>query len=170
MNSIFFSVRKSKIIYTLSIFTGLLVAIFGLKIYEDTLISIWILILLSTISTTIGFYFIKAHYKKTYNVNSDLYPFFQSLFSIGLITVSLFLIINKQLAEIDHLNKQFEVQKIGHFSGRSKQTYAMINYDGLKKQLLFKQETDIVIRDIIQLLVTKGYFGYDVIIKKSILK
>ncbi len=144
--------------------------IFGIKIYEVTIISKTILITAGLIASMILFFLIKANYSKTYNTKTFLYPLAQSIFSAGLLTVSLLLVLNKSLSKKELKSKKFRIEKIGYFSSRSKQTYAIINYSGLKKQLIFKTGTEINSSNIIELKVSKGFLGFDIIRNVNIIE
>jgi hypothetical protein len=78
------------------------------------------------------------------------------------------LFLNKHFAESASISKELKIEKIGSYSGRSKQTWAMVNYKGTMEQFEFKRGTQMELSNRIGLEISKGFFGFDIIRKIKI--
>jgi hypothetical protein len=125
-------------------------------------------IVIVLIPSLVFYFFFANHYSKTFKVKFAIYPLAQSIFSVGLLTFALFLFLNKHFAESASISKELKIEKIGSYSGRSKQTWAMVNYKGTMEQFEFKRGTQMELSNRIELEISKGFFGFDIIRKIKI--
>lgn len=160
----------SKLLYTASVFLGLVSTFWGVLLYEKTFIKVEILMYSGLILSLIYFLIIHKHYKKTFGTSSFVFPFFQSVFSVGCFVISLMLGINYTLSSDKHKVKQYKVEETGQLGGRSKQAFSLVNSKGLDKKIIFKRGTRIHTSNFIKLDISEGFFGFDVIKKRSIVK
>lgn len=162
-------INWSKVFYTTSLFLGLGSLLWGYSIYENTFIKGEVLIYIGLILSTVYFFLIKKHYIKVYKTSSLIYPFFQSMLSIGCLCLSLMLIIHYNISSHIYSIQKYKVIDTGQLA-KSKQAYGIINYKGLNKPVIFKRGRKINLSNYIELDISKGFFGFDIIKKKNIVE
>ena len=161
--------RHWKTIYTITFFIGFSSAIWGIKRYELTFVNSTLLLVIGYISTLITFFLIRKHYSEVYQVGGNFNPFFQSLCSSGLLTISLLLIINYELASSVGRIETHRIEQVGSNGGRGKQPYAVVIRNGRSKKLIFSRKTNLKESYHLELAVHEGFFGWDIVKKKKII-
>ena len=155
--------------YALFALAGIISAIWGYETYLLTFINPVILLMISLTLTFPTFLVIRKHYSELYRTNGTYFPFFQSLFSIGLLTTSAFLIVNYQFSTSDSFLQQFKMEETGTLSGKNSKPYAVINRQQRTKKLVFKRNPTIQPSDRIELTIQEGLFGFDIITNQQII-
>ena len=157
-----------KAIYSVTAFSGLASAIWGHETYLLTFIDPLILIPICLVPTVFLFFIARRHYLTLYSTDNPLFPFLQGLFSAGFITTSLFLFINYYLANPAYEIKTFNTLETGELSGKNRKPYAVIRNGEHTKKLVFKRNPTITSDSKIELKISKGYLGFEVIVKQEI--
>lgn len=156
-------------VYGITGFIGILSAIWGHEIYLSTFVGPAWLFLICLIPTIVFFLLIRAHYKRQHDTASNYWPFLYSLFSVGLLTTSLFLVVNYKLASTEVVTMTVDIQKSGELAGRGRKPYAIIKYSDFTKRLVFKRNPTITSTSQIKLSTSKGLFGLEVISNQEII-
>lgn len=88
------------------------------------------------------------------------------MFLFGSFAVFLFIALNFYFPDKSIQNIQLKIEKADSFGGRrgrSGNPYAIVNFKGLRKQLVFNKTFEIVEGDCINLRIKKGLFGFFII-------
>lgn len=162
---------KSKIwkgIYGLTALTGILSSIWGYETYLLTFVDLTLLVVVALVPTIILFLLIRSHYSQLYKTDKNYFPFLQSSFSIGLLTISAFLIINFYLTSSEHVIEYYNIEETGELGGRHHKPYVIIRKDDSTKKLIFKQNPVIRATDKIKVTTKEGLFGFEIIVRQEI--
>jgi len=144
----------------------------AVNIYRVTIIDTEYLFIVSAIGAVVGLLLIPKYFKSTY---SRLWKIFLSL-AIGSGTFYFGLLyLNQAFADKEIINSNFQIVKTGTL-GRGKfsscfQPYAIIDFNGTEKQLVFYCDFEKTIKNYSKVLVTysKGQFGFYVIKSKQLM-
>lgn len=157
-------------IYGITAFIGIVSAIWGHQIYLLTVInSLW-LIFISLIPSIILFLVIRKHYLSVHDTRKNLWPFLNSLFSVGFLVTSLLLIMNYKFASPEVKTMTFDIHESGKLGGRARKPYVIIQYGKSTKKLVFKNNSSIEPTNRIRLVTSEGLFGFEVILSQEIIK
>lgn len=88
------------------------------------------------------------------------------MFLFGSYLVFLFMALNFFFPSKSIQNIQLKIEKADSFGGRrgrSGNPYAIVNFKGLRKQLVFNKTFEIIKGDFINLRIKKGLFGFFII-------
>lgn len=160
-------------ILTTLFFASIGLTIWAIGIYRLTVIDIKYLFAAAAFGTIIVFATILFRLKSTY-----------SLFWIFIISIAIgggffyfgLLYLNQTFADKEALKDDFQIVKTGNLGrGRKSscfQPYAVIDFYGTQKQLVFYCEYEKTIKNYSKVTVTfsKGLFGFDVIKSKQLTK
>lgn len=156
--------------YTLMFFLGLVLIIFEISIYRNTIIEVYIPISIILVIGLFAFYFNKQHYKKTYSLKGNFYPIMQNLISWGFISGYIFLATNYYFAENLTTNYKFKIKEKSSMPGskyhRSEsQPLVRFDYFNFEKELVFTfSDTEKVnSADSVKVFVRKGGLGFDIL-------
>ena len=159
--------KNHKTFYTVTLIIGLLLLMIEIGIFRQTVIPIKVPFTLTLASTLATFLIIQKDYRKTYKRQSWIFPFLQSLTSIGFMTCYLFMALNYFFA--GHVSKMLTLPILSkHTIGtKNSQPAIEIDYLGLKKQLVFSGNESLQVDTAtkVYLTVRNGLFGYDIIDK-----
>lgn len=158
-------------------FTGAALAIWGIEIYRVTFISAKILTLVWVITGVL----ITPLFKKTFNIycfnpyTPGYSPvFFHVLFntvSFGSILIFLFMFINQTFGSPHKTVITLPVVSYGHFAKTGSncgKPYANVLYKGQEKELVFDCDTKIQNYKSVQLQISTGLFGFNVITNQTL--
>jgi large-conductance mechanosensitive channel len=170
--------KKRKIFYTVIFFAGITLLAWQGFIFRNTIIDLEILIGIIALTGFTAFLVDFENYKKTYNSTGksvDFNAFMYYFFGFGFIAASLFMLINYYLADNKTVRKSFNIVERTSISGgkynRSKrQPVFSINSNGKIKELVFFNEfyENMETYTIVDLVIKKGFFGYDIIESKTV--
>jgi hypothetical protein len=158
-------------ILTVLLFSGVLLQIFAIKIYGNTiiswkiLVSSWLLIGIACRQFTSSL--LNTYYKTT---NYFLQLVFNSC-TFGGIFAFCFLASNFYFHNEKIETKKVEIIKTGHLSkwrGSCGKPYAVFKFGNTEKQVDFSCETEIEKYKYINLTIKEGFFGYHIIINKHL--
>ena len=163
--------KLKKIDNRMTIFTilAIVLLIWQMVIYRKTFIDIFIPLSVFVLAGLTLFFFLRnriAFYK-----NFRFGILLQSLHGMllfGSFAVFLFMALNFYFPSKSEQNSQLkiiEADRFGGRRGRSGNPYAIVNFKGLRKQLVFNKTYVLVKGDFINLRIKKGLFGFYVIEK-----
>jgi len=161
--------RRDKI-YLLLIFASLCLTVWAIAIYNLTIIDIKYLFAAAAVGGIIVFALILLLHKSSYRV---IWTFIISIAIGGGFSCFGLLFLNKLFAGSPQ-TKEFEIVSTGHLgrvsNGNCFKPYAVIDFDGIQKQLVFTCEDEKAIKSYHKVAVTfsKGLFGFGVIRSKQL--
>ncbi|MBA6155325.1 hypothetical protein H3Z83_02125 [Tenacibaculum sp. S7007] len=158
-----------KFIYTIISLIGIGMLVYGIVLYELTLINEYLLLLGIIIFSIPLYFFIRNHYANLYDVSKYFYPFCVSITSAGFISVTIFLMLNFHFANKDIINDyDLIIREKGILGGRGRTPYAVVNIENKRKNILFPKGEIIRLNNRVYLKTIKGLFGFEVIVEKKI--
>jgi len=170
--------KQLKIFYPTIFFLGLILMIFQIEIYRNTIINSSIPIICILIVGITAYFIDFKNYKKTYaygGLSIYLYSAMHYIFGFGFIVCSIFMIINYSFADDKKVKETFEIVRISYLPGRIQNSSDpeptfQINYYGKIKELVFSQEYYKRRNNFtnVELEIRKGYFGFDIIENKTL--
>lgn len=151
--------------------TSVVLTIWAIGVYRLTIIDIKYLFAASALGTIISFAIIFFRYKSTY-----------SIFWTFLISASIgagyfyfgLLYLNQAFADNESVTEELQIVRTGIFGGSRKggcfQPYAIVDFHGTQKQLVFYCEYEKTIKNYSKVTLTysRGLFGFDVIKSKQL--
>jgi hypothetical protein len=162
--------NKSDLILQILFLLCVSLAIWGITIYRMTIIDIKYLFIITTIGTVVAFILIKKILKSSY---SNFWICFVSIGIGGGLFYFGVLFINKQFADKELFSEQFVILKTGTL-GRGKssscsQPYAIIDFNGTEKELVFYCDYAEIIKHSknVALTYSKGALGFNIIKSKQ---
>ncbi len=151
------------------VFIGLVLMLYEISIYRQTIIDIYIPISIIIVVGSLAFYFNRQHFKKTYSLTGDFLPLMQNIISYGSITCYIFMAANYYLANSTTTEYRFPIKEKSSMIGpkhhrKEKRPSVTIDYFKFEKELVFRYEdTDKVEKaDSVTVTVRKGRFGFDI--------
>lgn len=160
-------------ILALLFFVSISLTVWAVNIYRLTIVDPTTLFIVSAIGTLTTFFIIHSLIKSSY---SKFWTLFTSIvigsgtFYFGL------LFLNQRFSDKELIKEDFQIIKKGKL-GRSRPTrcfqpYAIIDFHGTEKQLVFYCDFAETIKNSskISLTYSKGLFGFDIIISKQIVR
>lgn len=164
--------KNTKTFYFITAIIGMTVMIHGISLYQRSIIPFKMITFLTLMVTLVTFLFVKKPYQRVYHSGGLFFAFIQSFISFGFIACYLFISLNFyfQNSEVEQLN--FEIVKKYKIGTRYWQAAIDINYKDKIKQLVFysSQKKQIDTSNYVQLTITQGLFGYDVLKKIELRK
>ncbi|WP_299611455.1 hypothetical protein, partial [uncultured Aquimarina sp.] len=173
--------KTRKIFYPATLFIGLLLMIWQIEIYRNTIIDFRLLLGFVIIVTIITFLIDVKNYSKTYyeysNTSLIFYSLLQYLFSAGLISCSAITLTNYYFADKDPIKKRYTIIHRSSLTGgkyhrdERKPTF-YINYKGTEKELVFphKYFDNMHSYKKIEFEVNQGLLGFDILKNKRLIK
>ena len=165
-----YSNKSDKILQILFLFCGGL-TVWGITIYRLTIIDSKSLFIITTLGTAFAFIVIKRTLKSTY---SNFWIFFVSIAVGGGTFYFSTLFLNQFFADKESITKEFKIIETGNLGrGRKSscaQPFAIIDFNGTKKQLVFycDYEKTIINFSKVLLIYKNGLFGFDIIKAKEL--
>lgn len=170
--------KQRKIFYSTIFFTGIILMVWQILIFRKTIIDLEILIGIIFVFGFITFLIDFENYKKTYKYTGTslhFYALMHYFFGFGFIVSSLFMLTNFYLAENKTIKQRFDIVERTSIPGgknnkSNRQPVFSINYNGKIKELVFYNEfyENMETYTNVDLVIKKGYFGFDIIESKSI--
>ncbi|MCO4293075.1 hypothetical protein NF867_09385, partial [Solitalea sp. MAHUQ-68] len=150
---------------------GLILLIWEIYIYRQTIIDVKIPLLIWTVP---GVFLTPLLYDKLNNIDGRvghwILHYIGHTCSTGAILLFGFMASNLYMADYKKVNKQYSIIEKGSIPGskghrNERLPYVVINYEGLKKELIFSySQTDIInTANNVNLTVRKGFWGFDVL-------
>lgn len=165
------SFKPGDIILTILFFASICLTIWAIGIYRLTVIKIKYLFTAAALGAFIVFAITLFRLKST---NSIFWTFIMSVFIGGGFFYFGLLYLNQALADKEMLTDDFKIVEAGNL-GRGKksscfQPYAVVDFYGTRKQLMFYCEYEKTIKNYSKVTVkfSKGLFGFDVIKSKQL--
>ncbi|WP_290789820.1 hypothetical protein [Flavihumibacter sp. UBA7668] len=159
-------IKKGDTIVTLLFLTSIFLTIWSISIYRLTIIDKKHLFAPAALGTLIAFVIILFRLKTNYSL---FWKFINSVtIGSGLFIFGL-LYLNQEFANKETYTDDFPIIKTGNLArgrkGRCSQPYAIIDFYGTQKQLVFYCEYEKTIKNYTKVTVTfsKGLFTFDVI-------
>lgn len=143
--------------------------VWAIIIYRGTIIETKYLIAVVAFGTLIAFPIILFSIKAVY---STFLSFILSFLIGGGLSYFGLLFVNQVFADNEYLTEDFEILKTGNLArgkgGSCSQPYAVIDFNGLEKELIFYCEFEKTIQNYskISLTFSRGLFGFAVIKSK----
>ena len=168
-----FNFKSDNAILFLLFFTSICLAVWAVNIYRLTIVDTSVLYIVSAIGTVIAFlaihFFIKSSYSKFWTV------FVSIVIGTGTFYFGL-LFLNQTFSGKEIMQEDFQIIKTGTL-GRSRSTrcfqpYAIIDFHGTEKQLVFYCDFEETMKKSskVSLAYSKGFFGFDIIKSKQLLR
>jgi len=158
-------------ILTLLFFASIGLTVWAIGIYRLTVIDLKYLFAAAAFGTIIAFAIILFRLKSTYTI---FWSFIISIAIGGVFFYFGLLYLNQVFADKETLTDDFQIVETGNLGrgGKSNcfQPYAIIDFNGTKKQLVFYCEYEKTIKNYSKVTVTfsKGLFGFNVIKSKTL--
>jgi hypothetical protein len=171
------NINASNTFFTVLFFTGTILTYFEVDLYRLTLIPLMIPIAIWLSSGLIATLFFRKslpnylvqYLKKSYLIYQILY----NTFALGGIVLYLFMSLNFYLAG----KQQFKIALKSIDDGKYWEPrdpdpfpYRVVNYKGINKTLVFSQDTYAYELYTVNLVLHKGFFGFDIIESKTLSK
>jgi hypothetical protein len=169
---IMFEDKSDKILQG-AFFVSICLVIWGILIYRLTIINFNYLFGVVVVGTIIALYLINRFLKSSY---SKFWIFFiSSVVGGGTLYFGL-LFLNQIFADKKIISREFPIIETGNL-GRGKksncsQPYAVVDFNGTEKQLVFYCEFEKTIMNYtkVKLTYSKGLFGFDIVDSKELIK
>jgi hypothetical protein len=170
-------------VYAVYFLLGIWLTIREMNIYEKTLIplyiplSIWILT--GLLITPLLYKFINhSVFTSTYSTHSTfvlvLVQTIGNMCGAGGLIVYIFMLVNFTFCKPETVTKTYAINSFYHtrygYSGTNHSGYAELVINGMDKQILFSSDVQIKDYKAVQLTMSKGFFGFEVIKNKEWLK
>lgn len=162
--------RRTDIILTVLVLLTFYLILQGIDIYRLTIINSKYLLGFSIAGGCLGFVVLHVWTRKMYS----LFLIFLIGFTIG---AGLFyaglLFFNQTFADKESVTKEFTILKTGNFAGKRGsclEPYAIVDFQGTRKQLIFSCEYEHTIKSYQKVTLTyrNGFFGFETIIYKEL--
>ena len=156
--------------YAVTGFLGLVLIVFEIFIYRQTIINTYIPISIIIVVGFLTFHFTKKHYKRTYSLIGNFFPIMQNLISWGFISCYIFMAVNYYLADKKITEYKFEIKEKSSMPGfkghrNERKPLVRIDYSNIEKELVFRYaDTEKVNKaDRVTVMVRKGGLGFDIL-------
>lgn len=167
-----FQFNKVDNILGLVFVVAICLTVWAVNIYRLTIIDTEYLFIVSAIGAAVGVFLILKYFKSTY---AKLWIVFLGLAIGGGIFYFSLLYLNQVFADKKIITNDFQIVDTGTL-GRGKfsscfQPYAIINFNGTEKQLVFYCDFEKTIKNYSKVSVTysKGLFGFYIIKSKQLI-
>lgn len=173
------SLKIRKFYYPFIFFLGLILIIFEIEIFRNTIIDLNILISIITLSSLLFLLLDLKNYERTYNYSGFqlyFYSIINFIVGYGFIVCSIFMFTNYYFASDVIEDKEFKIIERSSLPGgknsrdKRKPTFT-INFEGQEKELVFKNEYYETMDNFgsIEISVQKGYFGFYILKNKKLI-
>jgi len=172
--------KQRKIFYPTIFFLGIILMIWQINIYRNTIIDLVIPIGLLLIVGILVFIMDFKNFKKTYNYNGIGLYFYASmhyLIGFGFIACSIFILTNYYLADSNIKTESYEIidrYELGEGGGRKikrgPKPAFVINYNGHKKELVFYTQylENMNSYKTVEFDTRNGFFGFKILENKKL--
>jgi hypothetical protein len=170
--------KHRKIFYQITFFLGLILIVWQIKIFRNTIIDLSILIGIILLIGIVCFFIDYKNYAKTYKysgVRLYIYSLIHYMCGFGFIACSVFMLTNYYLADKTPEKDTFEIISRSSMPGSKYRRNERIptfriNYEGKIKELVFshKYYERMDFYTNVELEVKNGYFGFDIIENKKL--
>lgn len=171
--------KQRKIFYAIIFILGILLMIWQIKIYRNTIIDLPILIGIIVATGIVAFIVDYKNYGKTYDyegIGLYLYSGMQYIIGFGFITCSIFTLSNYYFAESNTKTESYEIidrtwiQGGTKYRRNKKQPVFTINYEGKNKELVFnsKYYEKMELYKSVEFETREGLFGFKILENKKL--
>ncbi|MGV6830093.1 MAG: hypothetical protein ACWA5P_00845 [bacterium] len=170
--------KHRKKVYSILFIVGLCLMGWQIAIYRNTIIDVSVLFTIILSVGLIAFLIDHKNYKKTFKYDGIVLYFYSAIHyvcGIGFIVCALFMLTNFYLADKSAIKESYEIVDRDSLPGRKyhrnerKPTFS-IDYNGTLKELVFPHSYYDKMDDYstVELEVRKGFFGYDILVNKTL--
>jgi hypothetical protein len=176
LNKIFngqINIKSEDFIFNLLLVVSMGLSIWGIVIYRMTIIPLKYLFAVMALGAVIAYPLIKFKLKPSYE-NSRIFLTSVAI-GAGLFYFS-FLYLNSRFLDKEKLTKDFNIVETGTLAkgrkGVCRQPYAIVDFYGIKKELIFYCEYEHTISTFskVKLEFSKGLFGFNFIHTKTLIR
>ena len=171
--------KQRKIFYAIIFISGILLMIWQIKIYRNTIIDLPILIGIILATGIVAFIVDYKNYGKTYDyegIGLYLYSGMQYIIGFGFIACSIFTLSNYYFAESNTKTESYEIidrtwiQGGTKYRRNKKQPVFTINYEGKNKELVFnsKYYEKMELYKSVEFETREGLFGFKILENKKL--
>ena len=171
--------KQRKIVYPTIFFIGLILIIWEIEIYRNTVINKYILLGIIFLVGFIAFILDFDNYAKTYPKYSRLslivYSLMHYIIGYGFIVCSIFMLVNYYFSDKTFELKKYEIIERSSMTGGKYRRYERqplfrIKYEGKMKELVFPHQyyEKRNFYSEVEFKVKKGYFGFEIIEDKKL--
>lgn len=159
-----------KICYAANFILGLVLIVAEVHLYRKTLIAVYVPITIIVIVGILAYFANRRHYKLTYALQGNFFPFMQNLISWGFISGYLFMAVNFYFAGRQLTTHHTAIIERSTLTGPKRHRnkgnpLVVIEYHHFEKDLIFLQaDTQRVNQaDSVLLNIKHGALGFDVL-------
>lgn len=171
------TLNQRRIFYIVIFFVGIILMIFQIEIFRNTIINLFIPISIIIGVTIFSFIIDFENYKNTFNYSGRgkyIYPLINYLVGFGFIICSIFMMINYYFP--NHQKKMVSYEIIektwlpGRLNSKDKVPVFTINFNGTRKELVFYSTfyNDMDLFRFVEFETRRGFFGFDIIENKKL--
>lgn len=178
-----FKFNKKRFLFGFLFILGACSTVLGELLYAKTFVNTYVLLLIclliALISTPFTFrrYQKIFEYRKSYFFHFTMYAFIQSFVSWGLLVGTSLLMLNYYCATPKKTKIAYDIVsrtslEIGKINYHEFHPVFTVEHNGIFKQLLFSKDyyKDATIFNTIELSVSEGFLGFDIIKEKALIK
>ncbi len=173
------TIKLRKIFYPAIFFIGLILIIWEITIFRNTLISKYVLFGIIIVVGLTAFILDFNNYVRTYpkytRLAQVIYSLMHYIVGYGFIVCSIFMLINYYFSDKTFEKRNFKILERSSMSGgkyhrNERQPLFRINYDGKMKELVFphKYYEKMDFYSEVEFKVRNGYFGFEIIVDKKL--
>lgn len=173
-------IKQREIFYSITQIVGLILIIWEIPIYQNTIIDLKILIGIILTVAIIVFIIDIKNFEKTYSYSKTklyIYSLIHYISGFGFIACSIFILTNFYFAESEFKKEKYKIEARSSIPGRKyrrleRQPTFEINYKEERKELVFPHRyyNSMNLYNYIEMEVRKGYLGFDVLENKTLIK
>ncbi|MFN7118895.1 MAG: hypothetical protein ACK4TA_19005 [Saprospiraceae bacterium] len=160
------SIKWDKIFVNVLFFLGFMLLVLVINIYEETIIDWRILLVLWLFVGLLVAPLLNKLVSKFYKASGFSLPVLYNLNIWGSLFIYLFMAINYYFPKSKERNITVKILESGYNSGKGCYTYAHVIMEGRKKELVFPCSFEIKNYASIDLIIAKGFWGFDIIKSK----
>ena len=171
--------KQRKIFYPTIFFLGVILIVWKISIFRNTIIDLAIIIGIILVVGIITFIIDFKNYKKTYDYNGIrlyLYSAMHYIIGFGFIACSLFMLTNYYFADQNVKTESYKIIERTSIQGGTKyrigkkQPVFTIKYQGKKKELVFYSQfyENMDSYKAVEFETRKGFFGFDILQNKKL--
>ena len=171
--------KQRKIFYPVIFFLGVILIIWEINIYRETIINWMIPFGIIMVVGIIAFILDFKNYKNTYKysgIGLYLYSAMHYVIGFGFIACSIFMLSNYYFADQNTRTESYKIidrtwlpERVGK-TGSEKQPVFTINYKGKRKELVFYSQfyEKMNSYNTVEFETRKGFFGFDILENKKL--
>jgi hypothetical protein len=152
---------------------SLALLVWEISIYHKTFIPLKIPFLIWLLTGFIFFLILKSRLTEYLKTGNIFLQIFYCLVTFGGLSVSVFMLPNYYLADKEKfvVNEMIiSTGSLGSSKGHCRQPFIIINHAGLEKQLVYYCDTPVEKYQSVDLTLSKGLFGFEVVITSEFKK